>query len=141
MRRILVGLLLAASLTGCGGSSEDDYCAALEKDQKVFSDDGSGLGLISNLPTLRVLAKQAPDDLDDEWQTALGALDALHDAIDAAGVQPKDFAGGQPPAGLGAAERTRIAQAASELAEDDVVAAFNGIDQQARDVCKLQLGL
>ncbi|MBO9521229.1 MAG: hypothetical protein J7518_06805 [Nocardioidaceae bacterium] len=132
----------ASAVAGCGGGSgEDAYCGALKKDQGVFADDSSGMALIGNLPALHRLAAKAPDDLDDEWQTVLSALDSLDEAIEKAGVKPGDFANGQPPAGLSATEKTRIAQAASEVADQDVVDAFSGIDQQARDVCKLQLGL
>ena len=56
-------------------------------------------------------------------------------------MAPSDFVDGQAPAGLSAETRTRIAQAANELASEDVVTAADGIEQQAKDVCKLQLGL
>lgn len=141
-RSIAAAVVLALlGLTGCGSDSESAYCDALETNQSVFADDGTGLELIVNLPKLRVLEADAPDDLDDEWQTVLGALDALNDAITKAGVKPQDFAGGQPPAGLSTEDRARIAAAASEVAAEDVVEALTGIDQQARDVCKVQLGL
>ena len=48
---------------------------------------------------------------------------------------------GEPPAGVTASTRTAIAEAANELASEDVVTAATGIEQQAKDVCKLQLGL
>lgn len=129
-----------ACVAGCGNESQA-YCGALKRDQEIFSDDGTGLQLIDNLPRLRVLADKAPSDLADEWQTALGALDALDQAIVHAGVKPSDFQNGAPPASLGATDKAAIAAAASEIASPDVVDAFNGIDQQAKDVCHLQLGL
>jgi hypothetical protein len=138
-------LVLVAALallpTGCGGNAEDAYCAALKSDQTIFADDGTGLVLITNLPTLEKLAAKAPDDLNDEWQTFTSALTALRDAVTAAGLKPTDFVDGKPPAGISASARTAIAQAANELANDDVVTAASGIEQQAKDVCKLQLGL
>jgi guanylate kinase len=48
---------------------------------------------------------------------------------------------GTPPAGLSAAQRTAITQAADHLSSDSTVSAAAGIDQQARDVCKIQLGM
>jgi hypothetical protein len=132
--------LLGAGLAGCG-HSENAYCRALKSQQSVFEDDGTGLQLIDNLPKLRALAAKAPDDLDDEWQAVLAALDSLHDAIAKAGVKPQDFVDGKPPASLSTAQRARIAAAASMIASADVVQAIDGIDQEARDVCKLQLGL
>jgi hypothetical protein len=138
---VAAALLLVAQ--GCG-DREKDYCDALQRDQKLFAEmqeDSSGLGLLRQRTHLHQLADKAPDDLTDEWQTFLGALDAFATTLDQVGVDPDDFVGGKPPEGLADADRTRIANAASELSSPDVVEAANGIEQQAKDVCKLQLGL
>jgi hypothetical protein len=146
-RRLAVTVLAVVLLAvpqACGGHSEKGYCSALKSDQQTFAemqDDPSGLGLLKHRSMLRGLADQAPDDLSDEWQTFLGAVDALATTLQETHVDPGDFVGGQPPAGLSAADRTKIANAASELSSDDVVGAATGIEQQAKDVCKLQLGL
>jgi hypothetical protein len=146
VRRLLaavVAVALAVVLAGCG-NQEKTYCAALNSDQAKFAelqDDTSGVGLLNQLPMLRRLADKAPDDLDDEWQTFLGALEEFDDTLREAGVKPDDFVDGKPPVGLTAAVRTRIAAAANALSSSDVVSAANGIEQHAKDVCKLQLGL
>jgi hypothetical protein len=140
---VVLGTVLLLLPQACG-DQEKGYCAAMSADQKLFAemqDDSSGLGLLTHRSALHELGDRAPDDLRDEWQTFLGALDAFANTLDQAGVQPGDFVDGRPPAGLSAAERTRIAHAASELASPDVVEAADGIEQQAKDVCKLQLGL
>ena len=139
---VLVAVLVALT-AGCG-DPEQAYCGALSADQKMFAemqDDTSGLGLLRHRPELHDLAGKAPDDLADEWQVFLGAIDAFAATLHDAGVKPEDFVDGQPPAGLSQDTRTRIAQAANELSSGDVVTAANGIEQQAKDVCKLQLGL
>jgi hypothetical protein len=131
------------SLSACG-DDEKNYCNALESDQQVFAemqDDTSGLALLKHLTMLHGLADKAPDDLTDEWQTFLGALDAFAGTMHDLGVNPDDFVDGKPPAGLSEDDRKRIADAASELSSPDVVEAANGIEQHAKDVCKLQLGL
>lgn len=136
--------VLAFAGTSCGGDPEAGYCNALQADQEMFAamqDDTSGLALLQHRDALHHLADRAPDDLSDEWQTFLGAIDAFAQTLDEVGVKPGDFVDGKPPAGLDDAARTRIANAASELSSEDVVTAANGIEQQARDVCKLQLGL
>jgi hypothetical protein len=145
-RRLATPVLMAVLLLvvpGCG-SEEKGYCDALESDQQLFAEmqeDTSGLGLLEHRKTLRALAEKAPDDLTDEWQTLLGALDAFAGTLDEVGVEPGDFVGGQPPETLSPEDRTRIANAASELSSTDVVEAADGIEQHAKDVCKLQLGL
>jgi hypothetical protein len=138
---LLSVLVLGLLPTGCGSNSEADYCAALKSAQTIFADDGTGLELITNLPKLEMLAADAPEDLGDEWQTFTTALESLRDTIRTGGLEPKDFVDGQPPAGTSASTRRAIAAAANELASDDVVTAASGIEQQAKDVCKLQLGL
>lgn len=133
-------ILLATGLVaGCGGGSSS-YCDALAEHSEIFAGD-SGTALLANLETLRDLAGLAPDDLGDEWQVVLVALGGLDEAVRAAGLEPGDYRDGEPPAGLAEDDRRRIAAAASQVAAPEVVAAFAGIDQQARDVCKLQLGL
>ena len=123
---------------GDGGTA---YCDALTDDQQYFAEDGTGALLLDHGDELRDLADKAPDDLSDEWQTVNTALAGLADALDAAGVRPEDFSGGRAPASLSQEEQQKIAAAASQLTEPDVVDAFRGIDQQAKDVCKIQLGL
>ena len=55
-------------------------------------------------------------------------------------MKPSDFEDGKPPAGLSAAERKAIADAASQIRTEEVVEAASGIEQQARDVCKVNFG-
>jgi hypothetical protein len=138
-----IASVLMVVCAGCGDSGKE-YCSALAADQETFSamqEDTSGLALLRHVALLHRLADKAPDDLSDEWQVLLGALDSFSHTLDEVGVSPDDFVDGKPPAGLSAADRTRIANAADVLSSGDVVDAANGIEQQAKDVCKLQLGL
>jgi hypothetical protein len=140
---VLVVATLLGSLTACGDPAEA-YCSALQSDQKLFAamqDDTTGLALLRHRAALHDLADKAPDDLTDEWQTFLGAVDAFAATLSEVGVKPDDFVDGKTPAGLSEADHTRIVNAANELSSDDVVEAANGIEQQAKDVCKVQLGL
>lgn len=147
MRRPVAGLLVAAVLgavAGCGGDPGEDYCEALQERRERIAEmveSGSETVLLDNLPMLRDLAEQSPADLSDEWQTYLGALEGLDEAIEEAGVEPGDFEDGRSPEGLSVAERKAIADAAGQVTTDEVVQAAAGIEQQARDVCKINLGL
>ena len=91
---------------------------------------------------LHDLADKAPKDLTDEWQTFLGALDHLEKALKDAGVKPSDFEDGKPPAGLergrppGDHRRRRRRSPPTRSSQ-----AANGIEQEGRDVCKVNLGL
>ena len=146
MRRLAGALVVALLLpvTACGGDSQEDYCQALEERREKIAemvDSGSPAVLLDNLPMLRELGEQAPEDLRDEWQTYLAALDGLEEALDDAGVKASQFEDGKPPAGLDEAQRKTIADAAGQVAAEETVQAGAGIEQQARDVCKINLGL
>jgi hypothetical protein len=143
--RLAAGLVVALllPLAGCGDPTAD-YCSALKEHNKDIAEmigSDSPAALLSGLPTLRDLAEKAPEDLTDEWQTFLGALDGLAGAIKDAGVKPSDFKGGRPPNGISASQQKAISEAANQVGADDVVQASSGIEQQARDVCKVNLGL
>ena len=110
MRRVVLGLVVALllSLSGCGGNTVDDYCKDLGEHRKQMADmvaSQSPTALLSHLPMLRELAEKAPEDLKDEWQTFLDAVEGLDKAIDRAGVKASDFKDGQPPAGLSATDQ------------------------------------
>jgi hypothetical protein len=137
-------LALLACLTGCGQDPIDAYCSDLSAHRKQIADmldSSSPDALFAHVSVLKELAKKSPSDLQDEWQTFLDAVDDLDAALKHAGVKPAQFQDGKPPAGLSAADRASIVDAADQLSSDDVVAAATGISQEATDVCKINLGL
>ena len=141
---LVVGALLAGA-TGCSQSADDRreaYCAQVKKDSTTISKgvaDGGPGAFLDVLPTLQGLAKKVPSDLKDEWQTLLNALTGLQDALDATGLDPSDIQDGKLPAGLSRADRKRVRNAASVLTTPEVVAATQGIEQHALDICKQPL--
>lgn len=145
LRRLGVALAttLLLPLAGCGANSIDDYCADLKAQQKEMAAmfDSTSSSVLNNLSMMRELAAKAPDDLADEWQVFLTALDGLDKALKDAGVKPSDFQDGKPPAGLSAADRSAIIAAANQITGEQVVQAASGIEQQGRDVCKVNLGV
>ena len=155
MRRA-AGLLTGAAgvvlLAGCanpvtwvtGGSAIDDYCGALSSHQVSFADMFAAStpdALLKNLRMLQDIADKAPSDIVDDWQNFLTPIEGLQKALEDAGVDPDDYHDGVPPAGTSAAARREIAQAAALLTTPAATAAAGAIDQQARDVCKLNLGM
>jgi hypothetical protein len=143
-RTLVVLLVGLGAVSGCGEDPIDSYCSDLGAHRKQIADmldSTSPDALFARLDVMKDLAHKAPPDLQDEWQTFLDAVQGLDRALKDAGVKPSDFVGGRPPAGLSAADRTAIIEAADQLSSDDVVQAASGIEQEARDVCKINLGL
>ncbi len=143
--RLAAGLAVALllPLASCGDPTAD-YCRAVSDGNKDIAEmigSDSPAALLNGLPTLRELAKKSPEDLADEWQTFIGALEGLADAIRSAGLEPSDFRGGKPPKGLSPSQQKTITEAADQIGTAEVVQATTGIEQQARDVCKVNLGL
>jgi hypothetical protein len=152
MRRVrragiaLVGLVLVASTTSCASETES-YCAELEEQKQTLTDlatgstDPSGNVLEETLEVFRTLREAAPGDIEDEWSTLVFAYEGLADAFGAAGTTPGEFDPGSPPEDVSDAEAERIEGAAAELRSQRVVKAADGLQQHARDVCKVDLGL
>lgn len=138
----LAAAVLVVTLGGCASTTEK-YCDAVRSEQvrlgEMVNSDRID-ALLSGIPLLRSLAKQAPDELSDEWQTFLNAVTGLDDALDAAGLKASDVRDGLP-ASLTGQDRKDVAAAASRLASSDVVSAADGIETQARDVCKVNIGV
>ena len=141
---LVVGALLAGA-TACSQSAHDRreaYCAQVKKDSTTISKgiaEGGPDAFLDVLPTLQGLAKKAPSDLKDEWQTLLNALTGLQDALDATGLEPSDIKDGTLPRDLSREDRKRVRNAASVLTTPEVVAATQGIEQHALDICKQPL--
>lgn len=149
LRRALVVpaavLVVVAPLAACGGEpSAEDYCEVLAAERQQLAElvsSGSPTALLSGLDLLDELGDRAPRDLRDEWDTLTDALHGLQDALDEAGVAPSDYEDGEPPEGLATSDREAVATAADRVRAPDVVEAAAGIETQARDVCKVNLGL
>lgn len=141
---VVVALLLLP-VAGCGENTIESYCGEVREHRKqiaeMVSSEQGPEALLDGLPLLRELADEAPDDISDEWQTFLNAVENLDEALDDAGVEPEDFEGGRPPEGLSSTEEKAVADAASGLTTEEVTGAASGIEQQARDVCKVNFGL
>jgi len=145
MRRLLAAVLLTGVLTGCGNSPEDvraDYCEVVEEQQFALTEalaDDSPDALLGALPIFRELAGDAPRDIDDDWTRFIGALEALQEALDSAGVEAASYDAEKPPEDVTEEQQAAIARAADELVTQDVSDAFNNVQQHAKDICKAPL--
>ena len=140
LRRVNGGRPAGAASSGAGAAP---VFASLAQ-QEALSEDlagGSSTALIDALPEFRELRDKAPDDLRDEWDTVTGRIGDLVDALEDAGVDPATYDRKQPPAGVTDEQRRAIDTAARALATPEMAAALDGVEQQARDVCRTPLVL
>lgn len=138
-----MGTVLAVSLVGCASDTER-YCDTLSEKKQTLtdlavSDDADVLD--RTLDVLRDLRDEAPPDIEDEWSTLVFAYETLADAFDAAGTSPGEYDPASPPRGVTEEQAERIEGAAAELGSARVMQAADGLEQHARDVCKVDLGL
>ena len=145
---VVAGLLLTAGLTGCSNGTES-YCSTLKDDQKRLDSlatqaakpgEQGVRALGDTVGVLSDLRDAAPEDISDEWNTLVGALQGLVDAVQATGHPLGDFAGGTRPEGVTTGQYDAVKQAASELQSTRVQQAGKSIEQHAQDVCKVDLG-
>lgn len=142
----LSGAVLLPLLAACSDPTES-YCGELEEQQPVLRDlaeraDDPGTDVFGeSLGVFGTLREAAPGDVADEWDTLYFAWEGLSDAFDAAGASPRAYDPANPPEGIDQAEQDAIADAAAELRSQRVTDAGDGIEQHARDVCGVDLGL
>ena len=145
MTRAAGALVFLLVLGGCSSSPEDaraDYCTAVGEQQERLSGilaEERPDALLRALPVFRELSGQAPRDVADDWAVLIDALEGLDEALAEAGVDAGDYDAADPPDSVTRAEQQAIAEAADELTRPEVVAAYDGVKQQAVDVCKTPL--
>lgn len=121
MRSLVAGALLLAlaSVSGCA-STEEKWCASVKDASpgltKTIDAGGPTRGLLDALPVLQDLADAAPDDVRQDWQTLLGALEDLDKAVKAKDAKAKEAA-------------------SLKLASPEVRDAANAVEQEVQDVC------
>lgn len=138
----LLSVLALVPLTGGCGDPTESYCSAVKDHQSELTriaSDGGNDSLIRALGIFKDLESKAPSDVTDDWQQVIGRVEALDQALEAAGVDPASYDRDHPPAGLSAQERARIDAAARELGGGPTLAALQALDQEARDVCQTPL--
>lgn len=145
MRRGLAGLgvaaLTVAALSACG-NQDDDYCHTVRAKQTTLSKilDGDGqAALLKALPTFEQLRKQAPSDVQPQWQILVTALSGLQTALDDAHVDASTY--DRNTAKITQQQKDRIDAAAAQLSTARVTGALQAVSQETRDVCHTPLTL
>jgi hypothetical protein len=133
-RKFLVGLggvvvVLGVIAVGVGAFAGDDgtdaYCSEVQERQQHLSEtvaSGDKTALLEALPDFKAIAEKAPEDIAPSWETVIGALDELDDAV-------------------ASGDQEQIVAAATTLTSDEVTAAMAEVQQQVRDVCHTPLTL
>lgn len=145
MRRVALGSALAAlaatALTACG-NQYDAYCHTVRAKQtslsKVLDADGKA-ALLEALPAFEQLKKQAPSDVQPQWQILVTALTGLQQALREAHVDPATY--DRATTTISQQEKDRIDAAAAQLGTQRVAAALQAVAQETRDVCHTPLTL
>lgn len=139
-----VALLVLPTASGCGKDPVDDYCEAVKEHQTALTElvsQGGPEALIGAIDIFADLEDRAPSDIQDEWQLVVRRIEVLTRALDDAGLDPATYDRDDPPVGLTQQQKAEIDAAARELGSGQTLAAFEGLQQQARDVCKTPLSL
>jgi hypothetical protein len=140
---VALSAVLVVSLAGCASDTER-YCDTLSEKKQTLTDlaaSEDGDVLEQTLDVLRDLRDEAPSDIEDEWSTLVFAYETLGDAFEDAGTSPGEYDPASPPADVTEEQAKRIEGAAAELRSARVMQAADGLEQHARDVCKVDLGL
>ena len=147
VRGTAAGLALAVlggTLAGCGNDT-GSYCDTLAEQKAELrrlsdsADQPAADTLASTGEVLETLRDAAPDDLVDEWETVSFAWQDLEDAVQRAGVPLSELDPDQRPEGVSPEEYAAVTDAAGALAGAEVTDAADGIEQQALDVCGIDL--
>jgi hypothetical protein len=143
----LAAAVLATGLAACS-DPQDDYCETFLDSRQRLSDlagqqaeaaqQGSeGVDVVTpTLESFEELRTLAPEELQDEWDTLVFAYRDLVEALEAAGVDPADFLGGEPPEDLPPDVRRELARVAGKIDSPRVVEAANGVEGHAAQVCE-----
>jgi hypothetical protein len=139
---VTAGVLLAPLLAACGGGT--GYCDTVTAHQEQIGSvmhSDTGTGALQLLGAFEALEVRSPDDVRDDWQLLVTRIRALRTALEDAHVDPASYDAKHPPPGLTHDERTRIRNAAAELAAADARQALSSVQQEVLDVCHTPLGL
>ncbi|MBS45816.1 MAG: hypothetical protein CMH83_22110 [Nocardioides sp.] len=135
-------------VTGAGATRESEsgpYCEEVRARQAALSrvlSSGGADALLRALPAFRALAAQSPGTLLSDWRLVVRRVAALRDALTAAGVEPSDWATydpQDPPAGISAAQRAAVEQAATDLASATTEEALGVVQTVTTRVCGTSL--
>jgi hypothetical protein len=131
----------ATVLSGCSGGTEA-YCDSLEQAQSDFDafETGDFAGFGDFIDRSREIASEAPDEVSEEWDTVVAALDQFETVLEDAGVdfeELENLEAGEIPEGL---DIGALTEAAQEFDTEELEGATETISTHAKDECDVDLG-
>ena len=157
VKRILSAAAAAALgiclLTACGdddggnkasGGSGGDYCKDLKsaKEEVDAVKDGDFSDLEKATDVMHDLADEAPEEIEDDWQTLVDGIDKLVAALKKAGIDDEDMAAlqtGQLPDDVDMAALQSLMAELDAVDTEEFQAAGDNITKHAKDECGVDL--
>lgn len=143
---VMAGVAIAAAttLTACGGSSSSAYCTDLKAATTEFDSlNSNDLGKIDEaFKTFHELAKEAPDEIKDDWKVLDDGITTVEKALDDAGIEFADLAKlqeGQMPEGVDVEKLQSLAGEFQKLSGEEFTQASDAIEKHAKDECDVDL--
>jgi len=148
----LAGLALAGTFVGACATDDDPasgagaYCSELKSDKAYFQSlsgsDPDLARLDQAFTKMHSLAKASPPAVAKPWATLDGAVTAIEDALDEAGITVDDLVamqGGDLPADVDLDKLTALAPKMEALGGKEVEEAADKIEDHAKDECGVDL--
>lgn len=154
---MVLGSVLAGGLAGCGGGGQDEpeadstdsYCDALRDANEEFaavnSESPDPKQLDSALQRMSEVARQAPDEVQPQWETLDGAITEVRTGLEEAGITFEDLGklAEDPtalPEDVDQAKLMELATTVRKMDSKEFERASDDIQKHAKSECDIELG-
>lgn len=137
--------LTAALLTACSGGGETEaYCSDLESAKSDLDklEAGDVASFEEVFKTIDALAKEAPDEVSEDWKQLDASLDEFESALNEAGLELSDMeklSQGEIPQGVDPQKLQALGEDLDGLNSEDAEKAADDIEAHAKEECDIDL--
>lgn len=145
MRRIgtwtAAAVLGAGLLVGCGGGGDTEaYCDGMKEAESDFSGDSANAENFQEMADrFQDLADEAPDEVADDWDKLLEALNGFTDTLDDAGVSVEDLSDPEKAQDIDPETLQELSEASEAMGAEEYTEASDNITEHANEECGLDL--
>lgn len=129
MTGVAGAVLAVASLSGCGGQSDQEFCDTWERG----SSDSETLDEVQD--ELSTLEDNAPSDIEEQVQTLVDQTEKIFEAVDEAGIDIGDKTFDELATDLSAEDQQKFAHAFSSADQDALDSAGEDVHTWVDDNC------